>query len=112
MVKVMVTPSAIADAKGIFSYYEACFSHGFAQKLLKEFIAYARRLEPMPEMGAKEMMLAHLKQNYRYVLVFRRYKLIYLFEDNVCSILMVWDCKRNSKDLKNSSRFDSQILKS
>jgi plasmid stabilization system protein ParE len=55
MVKVIVTPSAIKDAREIFGHYEACSSQSFAKKLLKEFIAYARRLETMPEMGPKSL---------------------------------------------------------
>ena len=107
MVKVIVTPAAIRDAKDIFGYYEDCSSRNYSKSLLKEFIAYARRLEQMPEMGPREPMLKHLKRNYRYVLVLSRYKLVYLYENNVCSILMVWDCKRNPKDLKKSERFKS-----
>lgn len=38
MVKVIVTSSAIWDAKEIFSHYEACSSHNFAKKLLKELL--------------------------------------------------------------------------
>ena len=107
MVKVIVTPSAIGDAKEIFGYYEACSSHHFAKQLLKEFIAYARRLEQMPEIGPVEPLLKQYHKNYRYVLVQRRYKLIYLYENDVCSILMVWDCRKNPKQLKKSDRFKS-----
>ncbi len=107
MVKVIITPSAIEDAEAIFSYYEACYSHSAANMLLKEFIAFARRLEQMPEMGPKEPVLEHLKKNYRYVVVWNRYKLIYLYEQDTCSILMVWDCKRNPEDLQNDNRFES-----
>ena len=105
MVKVIVTPSAIGDEKDIFSYYETNFSHSFSKKLLKEFVAYARRLEQMPEMGLKEPLLEHLNRNYRYVLVLRRYKLVYLYENGTCFILMVWDCRQNPKLLENSERF-------
>lgn len=107
MVKVLVTPAAIEDAKAIFSYFDACSSHSFSKRLLNEFIAYGRRLEQMPEMGPVEPLLAHLGKNYRYVLVFRRYKLIYCYEKETCSILMVWDCRQNPKQLKNSERFES-----
>ena len=104
---MIVTPSAIRDAKEIFGYYESCSSYGFARKLLKEFIAYARRLEQMPEIGPKETLLKRYDKNYRYVLVKRRYKLIYLYEKETCSILMVWDCRQNPQLLKNSDRFES-----
>jgi plasmid stabilization system protein ParE len=105
MVKVIVTPSTIGDAKNIFSYYEANFSHSFSKKLLKEFVAYVRRLEQMPEMGPKESLLEHLNRNYRYVLVQRRYKLVYLYEHQTCFILMIWDCRQDPKLLENSERF-------
>ena len=107
MVKVIVTPSAIGDAKEIFGYYESCSSRRFAKQLLKEFIAYARRLEQMPEVGPKEPLLEQYDKNYRYVLIQRRYKLIYLYEKQTCTILMVWDCRQNPKRLKNSDRFES-----
>ena len=61
----------------------------------------------MPEMGPKEPELEYLKRNYRYVLVLRTYKLIYLYENDVCSILMVWDCRQNPKRMKDSERFES-----
>ena len=56
-------------------------------------------------MGPLEPSLEHLERNYRYVLVQHRYKMIYLFENEVCSILMIWDCKKNPKLLLNSDRF-------
>lgn len=112
MVKVIVTPVAIEDAKAIFSYFDACTSRSFSKRLLKEFVAYARCLEQMPEMGAVEPLLVHLGKNYRYVLVFRRYKLIYCFENEICSILMVCDCRQDPKQLKNSDRFKSSNRKS
>ena len=105
MVKVIVTPSAIKDAKDIFNYYEAKSSYSTAHKMLQEIIAHVRRLELMPEMGPKEPLLEILNRNYRYVLVLRRYKLVYLYENNICSILMVWDCRRNPKSLKSDKRF-------
>ena len=106
MVKVILTPTATEDAESIFRYLDA-FSHRAAQTLKNEIVAAARRLKQMPEMGPKEPNLEHLERNYRYVLVLRRYKLIYLYEKEVCSILMVWDCRQNPKLLKDSDRFES-----
>jgi len=106
MVKVVLTPSAIEDVERIFRYLDA-FSHLAAQTLKKEIVAAAKRLRKMPEMGPKEPVLEEFNRNYRYVLVLRRYKLIYLFENGVCSILMVWDCRQNPKRMKNSDRFES-----
>ena len=61
----------------------------------------------MPEIGPKEPLLEQYDKNYRYVLVQHRYKLIYLYENETCSILMVWDCRQNPNTLKDSERFES-----
>ena len=92
MAVVNFTPSAQNDAKDIYQYYDL-YSHQAAEKLMEEIFAAVRRLEQFPEMGPKEPTLEQLGRNYRYVLVLRRYKLIYLLENDVCSILMIWDCK-------------------
>lgn len=34
-------------------------------------------------------------------------ELIYLYENDVCSILMVWDCRQNPNSLTDSDRFES-----
>ena len=60
----------------------------------------------MPEMGPREPLLEKYDRNYRYVIVQRRYKLIYLYENQTCFILMVWDCRRNPKQLEGSARFE------
>ena len=104
MVQVILTPPAQHDADNIFRYHEE-FSNNTAHKLMKEIVSVARLLRLFPEMGPREPTLSHLDRNYRSVLVLRRYKLIYLFEDNVCSILMVWDCRESPELLKNSDRF-------
>lgn len=92
------------DLDEIFRYYES-FSLKVAITYLEEIIKAGDLLEFFPEMGPKEAVLSHLDRNYRSVLVLHRYKLIYLFEDNVCSILMVWDCRESPELLKNSDRF-------
>ena len=106
MVKVVMTPSARNDAESVFRYIDG-FSRRAAQAFKKEVVAAARRLKQMPMMGSKEPLLRRYHKNYRYVLVQSRYKLIYLYENDTCSILMVWDCRQNPKQLKNSERFES-----
>lgn len=98
------TESARQDLEEIFQYYGS-LSHKVAMSYMEELLKAGDRLEQMPEMGPKEPELEHLNRNYRFVLVLRTYKLIYLFENEVCSILMVWDCRQNPKALKDSDRF-------
>ena len=94
------------DMEEIIRYYES-LSHKTALFYSEELLNAGDRLMLMPEMGPKEPLLERYHRNYRYVLVLRRYKLIYLYEKDVCSVLMVWDCRQNPKRLKNSDRFES-----
>ncbi len=106
MVQVIWTPLAQKDVENIFRYYEG-ISNRVAQAIVEELFDAANNLETMPEMGAKELTFEHLHRNYRYLLVLRRYKLVYLYENQTCSILMVWDCRNNPNILLNSDRFSA-----
>ena len=103
MVQIIWTPLAQEDVASVFRYYEKYSIH-FAQRIVEEIFCRANGLEKMPEMGALEPILEHLGRNYRYLLVFRRYKLIYLFEHETCYILMLWDCLSNPNLLRDSDR--------
>lgn len=108
MVQLIWTEQAQLDLNEIFRYYDT-FSRKIAISYLEVIIKAGDLLEFFPEIGPKEPVLNHLGRNYRYLLVLRQYKLIYLFEDNVCSILMVWDCKKDPELLDNSDRFWSAV---
>ena len=108
MVEVILTPFARDDAESLFLYHYS-FSPDVAKTLRQEIIMAARRLRFFPEMGPLEPNLEHLGRNYRYVLVQHRYKLIYLYENEVCSILMIWDCKKNPRLLLSGGRFSSSV---
>ena len=103
MVQVIWTPLAQEDVANLFRYYEQ-FSNRFAQRFVDEILRRADMLEMMPEMGASEPLFEHLNRNYRYLLVFKRFKIVYLYEQDRCYILMVWDCKNNPELLRNSER--------
>ena len=94
------------DLEEIIRYYEN-LSHKTALFYSEELLNAGDRLMLMPAMGPKEPLLEQYKRNYRYVVVLRHYKLIYLYENDVCSILMVWDCRQNPSQLKDSERFES-----
>lgn len=99
MVQLNWTAPARQDLQDIFRFYDT-ISHDVATNYAEELIKAVGDLEQMPEMGQREPILAKLKRNYRYLLVLRRYKLIYLYENNVCSIMMIWDCRNNPKTMR------------
>ena len=104
MVQVIWTTPARQDMEELFRHCDA-LSHKKATLCMEEFLEAADNLAQMPESGPKEPVLAHLKRNYRYLVVLHRYKMIYLYENNTCYILMIWDCRRNPKTLKTDNRF-------
>lgn len=106
MVQLIWSKEARQDLEEIFRYYST-LSFKVAMSYSEELLKAGERLKQLPEMGPKEPNLEHLNRNYRYVLVVRTYKLIYLYENNVCSILMVWDCRQNPNFMKVSERFKS-----
>ena len=106
MAQLNWTEPARDDLEEIIRYY-GNFSHKTALYYSEEILNAGDRLMLMPEMGPKEPLLEQYNRNYRYVLVQHRYKLIYLYENETCSILMVWDCRQNPSQLKDSERFES-----
>ena len=106
MVQLIWSKEARQDLEEIFRY-NSTLSLKVAMTYSEELLKAGERLKQMPEMGPKEPYLEQLNRNYRYVLVLHTYKLIYLYENNVCSILMVWDCRQNPILLKSNDRFEA-----
>ncbi|MBR6092446.1 MAG: type II toxin-antitoxin system RelE/ParE family toxin [Bacteroidales bacterium] len=101
MAQIIWTELARSDVENIFHYYET-ISSLLAETIVDEIFDSVYYLKKMPEIGAKEPLFSHLRRNYRYLIVRKRYKLIYLYENNKCFILMVWDCKNNPELLRKS----------
>lgn len=101
MAQIIWTELARSDIENIFHYYET-ISSLLAETIVYEIFDSVYYLKKMPEIGAKEPLFSHLRRNYRYLVVRKRYKLIYLYENNKCFILMVWDCINNPELLRKS----------
>lgn len=104
MGQIVWTELARSDIESIFHYYET-ISSLLAETIVDEIFESVDYLKKMPEIGAKEPLFSDLDRNYRYLVVLRRYKLIYLYENNICYILMVWDCRNNPELLRKRERF-------
>ena len=100
MAQIIWTELARIDIENIFHYYET-ISSLLAETIVYEIFDSVYYLKKMPEIGAKEPLFSHLRRNYRYLVVRKRYKLIYLYENNKF-ILMVWDCINNPELLRKS----------
>ena len=100
MVQVNWTVEAQEDVFRIFQYWTQ-ISYPYAQDLMEGIFASTDLLEENPQMGSRETLFDNLEYEYRFLVVHKRYKVIYLYQNNVCDILLVWDCYRNPQLLKS-----------
>jgi plasmid stabilization system protein ParE len=91
---VIWLPHAELDLDNIYFYYESK-SPQAAAKLVADIVRATMRLPDFPQMAAREPLLADQPEEFRALLVRKRYKVIYHIEDETIFISTVWDCRRN-----------------
>ncbi|MCQ2324856.1 MAG: type II toxin-antitoxin system RelE/ParE family toxin [Paludibacteraceae bacterium] len=100
MVQVNWTLEAQQDVSLIFQYWVQ-FSYQYAQDLMEQFFSSTDLLETTPQIGSIETLFEDYEHEYRYLVINKRYKIVYLYQNNICDILLVWDCYRNPQLLKS-----------
>lgn len=100
---VVWSDSAIEEIRNIYEYYYSKASKRVADKITNSIVDKTIMLEITPRMGQKEELLAHFKQEIRY-LVQGNYKIVYLIEENIVSIATVFDCRQDPINLKIKSK--------
>jgi plasmid stabilization system protein ParE len=100
---VVWSDSAIEELRNIYEYYYSKASKRVADKITNSIVDKTIMLEITPRMGQKEELLAHFKQEIRY-LVQGNYKIVYLIEENIVSIATVFDCRQDPIKLKIKSK--------
>ena len=100
---VVWSDSAIEELRNIYEYYYSKVSKRVADKITNSIVDKTIMLEITPRIGQKEELLAHFKQEIRY-LVQGNYKIVYLIEENIVSIATVFDCRQDPIKLKIKSK--------
>ena len=100
---VIWSDSAIEELRNIYEYYYSKASKKVADKITNSIVDKTIMLEITPRMGQKEELLAHFKQEIRY-LVQGNYKIVYLIKENIVSIATVFDCRQDPIKLKIRSK--------
>lgn len=95
MAQVIWQESAIAHLQSIYHYYYEHTSEAVAARILIDLQNAPDVLESFPYSGSEETSFSHLSTTYYYLVVRKRYKIIYMVEDNICSILAIWDVRKN-----------------
>ena len=98
--RVFWTDTARFHLEDIYNYYKLKASVKVAKKLVKGLIDCTIQLENNPKSGAKEPLLSHRKNEYRY-LVEGNYKIIYWIDGSYIIIAAVFDCRQNPTKMIN-----------
>lgn len=94
MLIVEWTEPALEDLEMIHDYV-ALRSKKSANRLYHALLGGSEILQTSPEAGKLEPGLP----DYRFLIVKRRYKLIYCIENDVAYIVAVWDCRQEPSGL-------------
>ncbi len=59
-------------------------------------------LMTFPQIARIEDRLNGLRVEFRSLVVLRRYKVVYFTEEDIIYIFMIWDCRRNPEEFRQS----------
>jgi len=95
---VVWTRPAKKDLKGIFNYFKQKVSLNIALNIINSIFSKTSILETH-SIGVREELLAHLKQEHRYI-IDGNYKVIYFIHNKTVYITHVFDTRQNPVKLK------------
>ena len=87
----------------IFDYYYRNASANVALSAAETIMGSVDQLEEFPLLGKKDTLFSTADTQYYFLVVKwrrRTYKIYYLYENDICSILAIWDCSMNPGKLK------------
>jgi len=97
---VIWSDSAIEDLRDIYNYFILTASKKIADKITNAIVDRTILLEQAPRIGQREELLMHLHEEIRY-LVDGNYKIVYLIDENLVTVLTIFDCRQNPKKLES-----------
>ncbi len=96
--KVEFTDFAKAQLQNIYDYYSSVASDEIAAKIIDRILDETEHLERHPNLGSKEILLAELKKNHRYI-VCGNYKIIFYANPKVIFVTDIFDCRQNPEKM-------------
>jgi len=102
MAEVIWQDAAQQHVRSIHSYFYHHATPAIAAKLVRDIIKAAAQLADYPESAPIDADFEDMG-NYRGLLVRHvgtkpQFKIMYLYENNKCQILAIWNTKRDSSD--------------
>lgn len=100
-VKVFWTDFSKQQLNSIFTYYIDNATLRVAKQLVSGIVKETQQLSAHYEIGQKEELLLERKEDFRY-LVFKKYKIIYWFNDvqNRVEVVDVFDTRQYPEKIK------------
>jgi toxin ParE1/3/4 len=99
-IKILWTDFALFQLEEIYDFYKIYANTGIAKKLVKSIVEDSIKLQSNPFIGAKEPLLAGRIFEYRY-LVKQKHKIIYRFNNNLVTIISVFDTRQNPRKIES-----------
>ena len=104
MAQIRWQDSAKKHLRQIFDYYYDHASAAVALSVRGTILEYVERLQDFPLYGKQDVLFSTENVQYYFLVVRwrrRTYKVYYQFENDVCSILAIWDCSMNPGNLQD-----------
>jgi len=101
--KLMFAPEAAEDMENIYRYY-AERNENYAVGLYNQIIEEAELLQDFPHIAQKEPLLEEYSEEYRSLIIWRTYKLVYFVENETVNVVAVFDCRQSPRKLKRDIR--------
>ncbi len=104
MAQIRWQTGAQKHLRAIFDYYYTQASAAVATSIRTTILEYVERLQEFPLSGKRDTLFSIEGTQYYFLIVRwrrRTYKVYYLYEDGICSILAIWDCSMNPNKLKD-----------
>ncbi len=91
--------------KTIFDYYREVSGERTAIKITLKIKEYTAALGAMPFMAPLELLLEDEAEQYRSLVVARKYKAVYYVDEDNEEVIIVdlWDCRQNPETLKSKT---------
>lgn len=93
--KVLWLELAEEDIESIYQFYAKDKSIKAANKIYNDILNAADTLSDFPQMAPIEPELSDFDEEYRSLVVYKHFKIIYFFENDFIFISAVWDSRQN-----------------
>lgn len=99
--KVLWTAFAESQSDNIYDYIQRTKNPYIATDIYNNILDESAMLARFPRMAAIESLLSEFPEEYRSLVVYRNYKVVYYIDsETTIYVVAVFDCRQNPEELK------------